>query len=377
MGYYTIRNTMQKSGAGSVTLFNSRHQLTLRHFDKVSNPKSIHGIYPYRGKMSALDAAYVISQLPSEAILMDPFCGTGTIVYEAQVHGMNGIGVDNNPLACVIARGKTEPLDTQSTLDTLNSTISDARSLDNVPRMPSTPAKYFHPDTADQIMRIIQASDGFSNYLCSALYGAICVAARACNGWLWTSTSIGRINKPLRRIDFYSTLLRKAKKHIEFVNNGPPAEIHVHDTRQIHHIIKEASVDIVYTSPPYFDALDYTNYYSKIILEILGIDRTSVRDGLIQRYSTYREDMTRALAAIDRVVHDNSLIIFVVGDRKVHGKLIRGSDFFTDIAPWNQPYVVEREYTNTASGLWDKINSTRRKEQIIVWDLANGGRRSG
>ncbi|MFX1606965.1 MAG: hypothetical protein ACFFDD_13815, partial [Promethearchaeota archaeon] len=206
--------------------------------------------------------------------------------------------------------------------------------------------------------------------------GSICVAARACNGWLWTSTSIGRINEPLRKVDFYSILLRKAKKHIDFVNKCNPAEIHTHDSRRIFEVVEEQSVDIVYTSPPYFDALDYTNYYSKIVLEIFDMDRALVRKGLIQRYSTYREDMRTALHAIDRVVHDKSLIIFVVGDRKVRGNLIRGSQFFKDIAPWENPYVVEREYTNTASGLWDRINKTQRKEQIIVWDLSNGGRKA-
>ena len=241
--------------------------------------------------------------------------------------------------------------------------------------MPASSAKYFHPDTADEIMRMVQVSSKFSSYLLSAFYGTICVAARACNGWLWTSTSIGRINEPLRKIDFYSTFLRKTRKHAEFLNTGPAATIHTHDTRGIHEIVEEKSVDVVYTSPPYFDALDYTNYYSKIVLEILGMDRAEVRKGLIQRYSSYRADMKKALAAIDRVVHDESLIIFVVGDRKVRGELIRGSDFFTEIAPWNQSYIVEREYTNTASGLWDKINRTKRKEQIVVWDLASGGRK--
>jgi 16S rRNA G966 N2-methylase RsmD len=366
---------MEESRVRSGVFCDSSPNLTLRTFDKVSNPKSIHGIYPYRGKMSALDAAHVISQLPSVATLLDPFCGTGTILYEAQGHGMNAIGVDNNPLACVIARGKTEPINSEYTLDLLSSAILDAQSKPSAERMAATSSKYFHPDTADQIMRMKQVSTDFNSYLLSALYGAICVAARACNGWLWTSTSIGRINEPLRKVDFYSTLMRKAKKHIDFVNNGSPASIWTHDTRMIHEIVEEKTVDIVYTSPPYFDALDYTNYYSKIVLEIFDIDRASVRKGLIQKYSTYREDMKSALTAIDRVVHDESLIIFVVGDRMVRGNLIRGSEFFTEIAPWENPYVVEREYASTASGLWDKINKTQRKEQIMVWDLANGGRK--
>jgi hypothetical protein len=79
--------------------------------------------------------------------------------------------------------------------------------------------------------------------------------------------------------------------------------------------------------------------------------------------------MSKALSAIDRVVKDDSLIIFVVGDRMVRRKLIRGAEFFTEIAPWNDPYIVERSYASTPSRIWDKINKTQRREQVIVWDL--------
>lgn len=350
-------------------------KINLRHFEKVNNPRSIHGIYPYRGKMSAIDAAHVISQLVPNSRLLDPFCGTGTIVYEAQLRGHQVIGVDNNPLACIIARGKTEPIDKEFTLSHLEHSIEKARSLPSVSPMPTAAAEYFHETTAEQIMRILTVSKSFSPFLLACFYGAICLAARACNGWLWTSTSIGRINLPLREIDFFSTLLRKVRKHIDFVQGTPPVKIHSHDVRAINEIVPSNSIDVVYTSPPYFDALDYTGYYTKLVMEILGIDRNQIRDGLIQRYSTYESDMREALLALDQVVHDKSIIIFIVGNRMVHGKLVRGSDFFSKIAPWAEPYVVEREYTKTASGLWDRINATTRKEQVVVWDLKLGGRK--
>ena len=353
----------------------SRKRFSLRRFEKVNNPRSIHGIYPYRGKMSSLDAAHVISQLSMDSLLLDPFCGTGTILYEAQVHGLNAIGVDNNPLACTIARGKTEPLNKVVTISQIEMLIERAKSVTEFETMPSQPAKYFHESTADQIMRVMSLSDSFNAYQLSSFYGAICLAARACNDWLWTSTSVGRINRPLKNVDFYSTLLRKARKHIEFVRGTPSVAVHTHDTRNLSQIVRNESIDVVYTSPPYFDALDYTGYYSKIIMEILGIDRAEIREGLIQRYSTYKEDMTRALYAIDKALHDESLVVFVVGDRMVRKKLIRGADFFSDIAPWSNPYVVEREYTKTASAVWDSINTTQRKEQVLVWDLASGGRK--
>ncbi|MBN2229332.1 MAG: DNA adenine methylase [Candidatus Thorarchaeota archaeon] len=325
--------------------------------------------------MSSLDAAHVIAQLPCGSRLLDPFCGTGTIIYEAQLRGLRAVGVDNNPLACVIAKGKTEPLDREETLARLEETIAEARALSTTKSMNDAARKYFHNVTADQIMRVLRCSSEFSPFLLATFYGSICLAARACNNWLWTSTSIGRINKPLRKVNFYSVLQRKARKHIDHIIGNPPVTIHKHDTRQIQMILPRSSVDIVYTSPPYFDALDYTGYYTKIVMDILGTDRSSVRDGLIQRYASYKEEMWNALYAIDKVVHDESLIIFVVGDRMVRKKLIRGSDLFSEIAPWANPCIIEREYTKTASGLWDTINTTRRKEQVIIWDLAAGGRK--
>jgi 16S rRNA G966 N2-methylase RsmD len=366
---------MNETETESACRLESLGGITLRHLDEVSNPNSIHGIYPYRGKMSPLDAAHVISQFPSNSRLLDPFCGTGTILYEAQLRGLHVSGVDNNPLACTIARGKTEPIDKERTRSQLRSAIQTAQSTLSAAEMPESPARYFHERTADQIMRILSVSHEFSSFLLACFYGAICVTARACNNWLWTSTSIGKLNPPLREVDFYSTFFRKVRKNIEYVHGTPPAKIFTHDARSIDEIIPEQSIDVVYTSPPYFDALDYTGYYTKLVLEILGVDRIPIRNGLIQRYATYERDMQEALNAIDRVIHDRSMIVFVVGDRMVHRKMIRGSEFFSHIAPWKQPSVIERQYTKTASELWDRINVTSRKEQVIVWDLAKGGRK--
>src|SRR5690606_9082165 len=39
--------------------------------------------------------------------LLDPFCGSGTVLVEARAAGLRAIGVDLNPLAVLIARAKT------------------------------------------------------------------------------------------------------------------------------------------------------------------------------------------------------------------------------------------------------------------------------
>jgi adenine-specific DNA methylase len=79
-------------------------EIVFKKIDSVNNPNSMHGIYPYRGKISAIDAISIIEQLPNKGTLLDPFCGSGTIVYEAQKHGLSAFGVDFNPLAIQLAK---------------------------------------------------------------------------------------------------------------------------------------------------------------------------------------------------------------------------------------------------------------------------------
>lgn len=56
-----------------------RKHIQFCNLHSVNNPNSIHGIYPYRGKISAIDAQQVIKQFKKGKILLDPFCGSGSI----------------------------------------------------------------------------------------------------------------------------------------------------------------------------------------------------------------------------------------------------------------------------------------------------------
>ena len=60
--------------------------------------------------------------LPTPATILDPYCGSGTVLLEANLRGHDAIGIDVNPLATLISRVKTTPLDPlvlQSKLDQL------------------------------------------------------------------------------------------------------------------------------------------------------------------------------------------------------------------------------------------------------------------
>jgi len=347
--------------------------IVFKQFDSVSNPSSMHGIYPYRGKISALDAASIIEQLPSDGTLLDPFCGSGTIVYEAQKHGLTAYGVDNNPLAIQIAKAKVFK-GSKTSLVLCEKLIAAAKEdlKGIVEDMPEAPLRSFHPDTAREIMAMKSHYDEMDDYLKGVFYGTIALAARACNGYMWTSSTVGKNIEPKVYCDFLAKFLSKAKKHGNFFADDdlPEATIIAGDSRKLSELLPAKSIDYVFTSPPYFDGLDYTAYYGKLIYEIFGVDRTSIKKELIQYADTYENDMREVLHELDIITSDNALIIFVVGDKKIGGKVINGGEFFSNIKPAS--YIHERSYSGSASAIFDVLNKTDRKEQIVVWDKRNG-----
>ena len=335
----------------------------------ISNPTSVHGIYPYRGKISPKDVISVLSKLSSNKLLLDPFCGTGTILYEAIRVGNNVIGVDPNPLANIITRGKMDlkKLDREKTMKEVESIIKKAILLKNPNKIPTDMQKGFHPKTAKQILKIRKFYDGMSDYLKAIFCGTISISARGCNNYLWTSTTVGKDVYPKRYIDFYEKFRNKAKKHF-FELQNQTSKIYLKDARKLSKFIKPNSVDYVFTSPPYFDGLDYTAYYAKFVYSILGIDRISVKKNLIQSLKTYKTDMKECLNEIIKITKNDALIIFVVGDKKIKNQEINGGSFFSYLLNHKPNQIIERQYSDSASKVFDKINRTNRKEHIVVWD---------
>jgi hypothetical protein len=65
-------------------------------------------IHPYFGKLDPALASSLIGQLtPSKSdVILDPFCGSGTVLHEAVSLGYSAVGWDSSPLACMISTAK-------------------------------------------------------------------------------------------------------------------------------------------------------------------------------------------------------------------------------------------------------------------------------
>ena len=77
------------------------------------DPKYVtHGIHPYKGKFYPQLAKSLlnIADLKEGGTILDPFCGSGTVLLESYLNGYKSFGLDLNPLAVRIAKAKTDIL---------------------------------------------------------------------------------------------------------------------------------------------------------------------------------------------------------------------------------------------------------------------------
>jgi len=353
----------------TVTKSTKKSKFSFRVIESVNNPRSIHWIYPYRWKISALDAQQLIEQLPKWKHLLDPFCWSWTITFESKRAWLISHWVDLNPIAIDIAKWKNSvSFDTDYVAET-ESLIESCKNISQwkVAVMPEKALKHFHLDTADEIMRVNSLVDSMPSYIKSAYYWAIALSARWCNFYKRTSSTVWKDIVPKQYICFYEKLLNKVKKHYyPLADNW--SKVYWCDARNLSSVIQTNSIDYVFTSPPYFDCLDYTAYYARIIYNINNIDVSTMKSNLIQKYKTYKDDMKKVLNELDVVCKKWAKIIFVVWDKKIHWKLINWAEFFNEISPFWKWEVVERIYTWSSSQIFDKLNNTKRREQIVIWE---------
>ncbi|MHC3130030.1 MAG: DNA adenine methylase [Candidatus Bathyarchaeota archaeon] len=71
----------------------------------------IHGLHSYPARMHPPVARKAIQLFASKGdLILDPFCGSGGVLAEAKIQGYRSIGIDINPLACLLSRVKTNPI---------------------------------------------------------------------------------------------------------------------------------------------------------------------------------------------------------------------------------------------------------------------------
>ncbi|WP_288512911.1 DNA methyltransferase [uncultured Victivallis sp.] len=271
------------------------------------DPKYVtHGIHPYKGKFYPQLAKCLINlQKPNPgALIVDPFCGSGTTILEGFLNGLQGIGFDMNPLAVLIAKAKLGILTIPPDI-VRESYRSILELLDDAPITPSGeitvfPAecmeeieKWFPPPVIHKINWVIQKINGISTGIIQDFFKVILSSiVRTVSQQDPSDLRIRYRKERIQDADVYK-LFREAletqycrvEKFWNVKGYSPhrfvAARIVEADSRVNNSWEKEglseSSVDLVVTSPPYATALPYIDTDRLSILTILNLSSAKRR----------------------------------------------------------------------------------------------------
>ena len=73
-----------------------------------------HGLHPYPAKMIPQIIRRLLRRHSSKGdVVLDPFCGSGGVLVEARLASLHSIGLDINPLACLLSEVKSNPISSE------------------------------------------------------------------------------------------------------------------------------------------------------------------------------------------------------------------------------------------------------------------------
>lgn len=275
-----------------------------------------HWVHRYPGKLIPHIPRYFLEKETKEnpRLVLDPFCGSGTVLVEAMLAGHNAVGIDINPLACFLSRVKTKRLD-QKRLESLSNSILRKTSLptnDIVQTHNFYGIDYwFSEDVKNKLCRIkkeietISQSEyrDFFRLVFSSLIRKTSFAdpriPPACKSKRMRKKIENDWNPKVQAL-FEKTLNNAVKCHQEFLSlcvEDVNAEVINANSGKIP--LSDESIDLVITSPPYINAQKYLRSTRNEILWL----------GLINEYERLRK-MDKALVGTERVYkHEFSELI--------------------------------------------------------------------
>jgi hypothetical protein len=293
-----------------------------------------HGLFPYRGKFHPQMIKGLINIMglkPADTVL-DPMMGSGTVLVEACLMGINSIGVDASPFCRFMSQTK---------IDTLAMSLERARgALRNYNEVftyfqkrvgeASPGARASKTRTSKGYMAVMEPAAEYvtmrhKNKLTTEeretldTYNFLLLAYLDSAGY---SERSGR-RQPLEQfkaiLERYLFAADKIQSFIKAIDSDlARAEALEGDARALP--LEKETVDGIIFSPPYSFAIDYLGN-DAFHLNFLGVDTEKLRESMIglrgrkmgEKVELYQEDMDRVLCECSRVLRPGRLCTIVVG----------------------------------------------------------------
>lgn len=343
-------------------------------------------VHPFPARMAPGIALDVLAKGGRSMRVLDPMAGSGTVLAVARSQGHRAYGVDIDPLAVLIATVWTTTIRPGAVMATAHRVLARAKSKFKAggssfpdgcdPETKQFISYWFDPYARRQLKTLADAlaevdDVAIKNVLWCA-FSRLIITKQA-GASLAMDLAHSRPHKTFQTapIKPFAKFLVAVERVVDGCitrtdeERGPATQVRAADARKLPH--EDSSIDLVLTSPPYLNAIDYMRC-SKFTLvwmnhqcadlrrlrsvsvgsEVSGnmlsehayargvIDRLRLRPPLPPRelgmLARYVHDMHRALGEVTRVLKRNGHAVYVVGENTVKGTYIRNSLVIEQIA---------------------------------------------
>lgn len=346
----------------------------------MQSQKLIKPVHPFPARMAPELAIRALRHLPEGSCVLDPMAGSGTVLRHAAALGHTAIGRDLDPLAVLMTRVWNTPFDADKLQRRLRTVKKRAVELPPTVCLPwidedeETRAfvDYWFAEQQQEVLRRIafvladlgrskRTRDAELDILQVALSRIIVTKDQGAS--LARDTSHSRPHRVALRSDYdvWAGFERSVRRVQDILEQSPPEsgiEIATGDARSLD--LTNSSVDLVLTSPPYLNAIDYMRGHRMSLVWLghsLGSLRTirstsigaergpdagstaSLFDDiradmcggahLAARHAAmvgrYAEDIYRMMSEVSRVLRSKGRAVLVVGNSCLRGSFIKNS----------------------------------------------------
>lgn len=264
--------------------------------------------FPWNGQFSPqLIEVLLRTYAPKQGLVLDPFAGSGTVLYETSLLGLPVVGTEVNPAACMMAqiyRLMNLPMASRKSLAKRVERALQECLPDREPSLFNT-----NGHTGDKGVKesLVEIHGGLNDDVARSLLEALIVLVD-----FHHEATAERVYGTWAKFKARFLSLPESDALIRLVNC---------DARRLP--LREDEADFVVTSPPYINVFNYHQHFRRSV-EALGWDLLAVARSEIGANRKHRQnrfltviqyclDMTEVLRQLQRVCKVDSRIVAIVG----------------------------------------------------------------
>ena len=306
-------------------------------FPKRVTHSGIEGIHPYPAKFVAELPRTLLNILPvpTGTAVLDPFCGSGTTLVESQRRGLVSVGIDVNPIACLMSQVKTESV--PPGLGEIARDILGRAQRERDPAIPAIPNldHWFRRPVQRALAALTSALTAVpTEYQAPLRLALSSIIVRVSNQE--SDTRYAAVEKQVAAEDVFRGFAQATRRISDVLQKRPyplvPATVLEADTLALDPKQILGRIGLVITSPPYPNAYEYWLYH-KYRMWWLGFDPIAVKTQEIgARAHFFKRDhhtaedfvrqMAQTFALLQAVLVPDGYACFVVGRSRIHGRVV-------------------------------------------------------